>query len=148
MKILIFTIIASLNLLSGSLPSCSAQVSTQQLIGTKWEMISPPAADGEKTTWEFSQDRITQIITYDNKRYKHEYPFYITDYLPTVYNLSLVGKNATGKYLTRYKERLKRMYWYTIQSVNWTTGDLYLFRQRVEDGFDNHDTLIHLKLIK
>ena len=147
MKILIFTIIASLNLLSGNLPSCGAQVSTQQLIGTKWEMISP-AADDEETIWEFSNSQLTEKNTWDNKLYKYIFPYYITDYLPTLYVESLVGKNATGKYLVSYSNRWKRMYWYTIQSVNWTTGDLYLFRQRVEDEFDNHDTLIHLKLIK
>jgi hypothetical protein len=148
MKLLIFTIIASLNLLSGSLPSCSAQVSTQQLIGTKWKIISP-VDDDEETTWEFSKSQITEKTTWDNKLYEFKNPYYISNYLPTFYTESLVGKIATGKYLViQIGKKHKRMDWYTIQSVNWTTGDLYLFRQRVEDEFDNHDTLIHLKLIK
>lgn len=147
MKLLIFTIIASLNLLSGNLPSCGAQVSTQQLVGTKWVIISP-ADDDEETIWEFSKSLITERTKLGNKLYEFHHPYYITNYFPTVYNKSLVGVNATGKYLVRYKDRWKRMYWYTIQSVNWTTGDMFLFRQRVEDEFDNHDTLIHLKLIK
>ena len=131
-----------------SMLSCKAQVSTSQLIGTKWKMISPSGEDVVKTTWEFTNKEIKETIYFIpyNEEIINVFPYYISSSFPSVFVHNCVGKNYTGKYLVKLLERNNRMYWYTITSVNWTTGDMYLFRQHAEDEL-GVDVTIHLKLI-
>ncbi len=131
-----------------SMLSCKAQVSTSQLIGTKWKMISPSGEDIVKTTWEFTNKEIKETIYFIpyNEEIINVFPYYISSSFPSVFVHNCVGKNYTGKYLVKLLERNNRMYWYTITSVNWTTGDMYLFRQHAEDEL-GPDVTIHLKLI-
>ena len=42
---------------------------------------------------------------------------------------------------------IKRMDWYTITSIDWNTGDMYLFRQPAEDEVGGRPVTIHFKLI-
>ena len=129
--------------------SCKAQVSTSQLIGTKWKMISPSGEDIVKTTWEFTNKEIKETIYFIpyNEEIINVFPYYISSSFPSVFVHNCVGKNYTGKYLVKLLERNNRMYWYTITSVNWTTGDMYLFRQPPEDEVGGRPVTIHFKLI-
>lgn len=132
-----------------SMLSCKAQVSTSQLIGTKWKMISPSGEDIVKTTWEFTNKEIKETIYFIpyNEEIINVFPYYISSSFPSVFVHNCVGKNYTGKYLVKLLERNNRMYWYTITSVNWTTGDMYLFRQPAEDEVGGRPVTIHFKLI-
>ena len=129
--------------------SCKAQVSTSQLIGTKWKMTSPSGEDIVKTTWEFTNKEIKETIYFIpyNEEIINVFPYYISSSFPSVFVHNCVGKNYTGKYLVKLLERNNRMYWYTITSVNWTTGDMYLFRQPAEDEVGGRPVTIHFKLI-
>ena len=64
------------------------------------------------------------------------------------FNNSLVGNDKKGDYLVIYKETLECIDWYIIKSFDKTTGDMYLFRERVPDEIGGRDVTIHLKLIK
>ena len=132
-----------------SMLSCKAQVSTSQLIGTKWKMISPSGEDIVNTTWEFTNKEIKETIYFIpyNEEIINVFPYYISSSFPSVFVHNCVGKNYTGKYLVKLLERNNRMYWYTITSVNWTTGDMYLFRQPAEDEVGGGPVTIHFKLI-
>ena len=46
-----------------------------------------------------------------------------------------------------YIDTWDRMDWYTITSIDWNTGDMYLFRQLVEDEVGGGPVTIHFKLI-
>ena len=126
----------------------AAEVSLSQLQGTKWKEVSP-VQEGDEKIWEFSDKEITRHFYYkhNDKQYEYKDPFYISNYFPTVYDQSLVGKNNTGKYLVMYIDTWDRMDWYTITSIDWNTGDMYLFRQLVEDEVGGRDVTIHFKLI-
>ena len=129
--------------------SCKAQVSTSQLAGTKWKMISPSGEDVVKTTWEFTNKEIKETIYFIpyNEEIINVFPYYISSSFPSVFVHNCVGKNYTGKYLVKLLERNNRMYWYTITSIDWNTGDMYLFRQPAEDEVGGRPVTIHFKLI-
>ena len=126
----------------------AAEVSLSQLQGTKWKIVSP-IQEGDEKIWKFSDKEITRHYYYkDNDRqYEYKDPFYISNYFPTVYDQSLVGKKDTGKYLVMYIDTWDRMDWYTITSIDWNTGDMYLFRQPAEDEVGGRPVTIHFKLI-
>ena len=46
-----------------------------------------------------------------------------------------------------YIDTWDRMDWYTITSIDWNTGDMYLFRQLVEDEVGGGPVTIHFKII-
>lgn len=126
----------------------AVEVSLSQLQGTRWKEVSP-IQEGDEKIWEFSDKEITRHYYYkdNDKQYEYKDPFYISSYFPTVYDKSLVGKKDTGKYLVMYIDTWNRMDWYTITSIDWNTGDMYLFRQLVEDEVGGGDVTIHFKLI-
>lgn len=126
----------------------AVEVSLSQLQGTKWKEVSP-IQEGDEKIWEFSDKEITRHYYYkhNNNQYEYKDPFYISNYFPTVYDQSLVGKKNTGKYLVMYIDTWDRMDWYTITSIDWNTGDMYLFRQLVADEVGGGDVTIHFKLI-
>ena len=64
------------------------------------------------------------------------------------FNNSFVENYDKGDYLIIYKETLECIDWYRIKSFDKTTGDMYLFRERVSDEIGGRDVTIHLKLIK
>lgn len=125
-----------------------AEVSLSQLQGTKWKIVSP-IQEGDEKIWEFSDKEITRHYYYkdNDKQYEYKDPFYISNYFPTVYDQSLVGKKVIGKYLVMYIDTWNRMDWYTITSIDWNTGDMYLFRQPAEDEVGGRPVTIHFKLI-
>lgn len=131
-----------------SILSCKAQVSTSQLAGTKWKQTSPKYGYKE-TTWEFTTNQLKTVSHYvsSNEKIENVFPYYISDSFPSVFIHNCVGKNYTGKYLVTYLERWNRMDWYTITSIDWNTGDMYLFRQPAEDEVGGRPVTIHFKLI-
>lgn len=126
----------------------AVEVSLSQLQGTKWKIVSP-IQEGDEKIWEFSDKEITRHYYYKDSDNQFEYkdPFYISNYFPTVYDQSLVGKKDTGKYLVMYIDTWDRMDWYTITSIDWNTGDMYFFRQPAEDEVGGGPVTIHFKLI-
>jgi hypothetical protein len=134
--------------------TCNAQVSLKQLINTKWEFVGNNYNNHNKNynkTWEFSNKEIKQTVHYKGRTVIHTCPFYISSTRPVSlddFNNSLVGNNKKGDYLILYKETLECIDWYIIKSFDKTTGDMYLFRERVPDEIGGRDVTIHLKLIK
>lgn len=125
----------------------AAEVSLSQLQGTKWKIVSP-IQEGEETTWLFSNDYIIEQSKLNNKNYEFRSPFYVTNSLPLTFVQSQVGKVDKGIYLVMYiGKKIKRMDWYTITSIDWNTGDMYLFRQPAEDEVGGGPVTIHFKLI-
>ena len=101
-----------------------------------------------ETTWMFSNDYIIEQSKLNNKNYEFRSPFYVTNSLPLTFVQSQVGKVDKGIYLVMYiGTEIKRMDWYTITSIDWNTGDMYLFRQPAEDEVGGRPVTIHFKLI-
>lgn len=126
----------------------AVEVSLSQLQGTKWKQTSPKYGYKE-TTWEFTNNQLKTVSHYvsSNEKIENVFPYYISDSFPSVFIHNCVGKNYTGKYLVTYLERWNRMDWYTITSIDWNTGDMYLFRQPAEDEVGGRPVTIHFKLI-
>ena len=127
----------------------AVEVSLSQLQGTKWKIVSP-IQEGNEKIWEFSDKEITRHYYYKDidNQFEYKNPFYITNSLPLTFVQSLVGKVDKGIYLVMYRgTEIKRMDWYTITSIDWNTGDMYLFRQPAEDEVGGRPVTIHFKLI-
>ena len=143
-----------------SATTCNAQVSLKQLINTKWKFVSIHSngiigteddSEDIETFWYFSKTNIKQTVHYKGRTVIHNFPYYISSMQPTSmdnFNNSLVGKFNKGKFLVMYMSTLECIDWYIIKSFDKTTGDMYLFRERVPDEIGGSDVTIHLKLIK
>ena len=137
-----------------SATTCNAQVSLNQLVNTKWEFAGNNYNNNNKNynkIWEFSGKEIKQTVHYNGRTVIHRCPFYLSSSRPTSmddFNNSLVENYDKGDYLIIYKETLECIDWYIIKSFDKTTGDMYLFRERVPDEIGGSDVTIHLKLIK
>ena len=134
--------------------TCNAQVGLNQLVNTKWEFAGNNYNNHNKNynkIWEFSGKEIKQTVHYNGRTVIHRCPFYLSSSRPTSmddFNNSLVENYDKGDYLIIYKETLECIDWYRIKSFDKTTGDMYLFRERVSDEIGGRDVTIHLKLIK
>lgn len=135
--------------------TCNAQFDLKQLVNTKWKFVgnnyNEYYNENYNKTWEFSNTKIKQTVHYKGRTVIHTCPFYISSTRPVSlddFNNSLVGNNKKGDYLILYKETLECIDWYIIKSFDKTTGDMYLFRERVPDEIGGRDVTIHLKLIK
>ena len=131
--------------------NANAQVTTSQLAGTKWEMIDEEV-DETTATWSFSKSEITKDVLFkpNGKNYINKFKYYISNNIPSSFNSDLVGKGTLGKYLVVYNHKIQRFDWYVIHSIDQSTGDMYLLRER-KDGEIGNTKLIstyHFKRIK
>ena len=123
------------------------QVSTTQLIGTKWEEQYSQEG-GMTTTWEFASDQIVQKTIAQSWTSEYVSPFYITDTEPKTFDKSLVGKNSTGYYVAKFVGKDKqRLDWYTVMEFDLAKGKMTLFRKVEPDEVGGGDATIHLELI-
>lgn len=128
----------------------NAQVAAFQLVGTKWEMIGE---EGDETvaSWSFSKSEITKDVLFkpSGKTYRNKFKYYISNNIPSTFNSDLVGKGTSGKYLVVYNHKIQRYDWYIIQSIDQSTGDMYLVRERKEGEIGNKNliTTYHFKRI-
>ena len=128
----------------------NAQVAASQLVGTKWEMIGEKG-DETIATWSFSKSEITKDVLFkpNGKNYRNKLKYYISKNIPSAFNSDLVGKGTSGKYLVVYNHKIQRYDWYIIQSIDQSTGDMYLVRERKEGEIGNKNliTTYHFKRI-
>ncbi len=129
--------------------NANAQVTTSQLVGTKWEMIDEEV-DDEVSTWTFSEREISKNIYFksDGASYTNNNSYYLTNQRPSSFCSSLVGKGSSGNYIVVYSYKRQRFDWYIIRSLDKSTGDMYLFRERKDGEIGNTDITIHFKLIQ
>ena len=78
-------------------------ISTKQLAGTSWNLISPKLEECYSRI-KFSMDTITYIDQYPiiNKTTILNHIYYISSTEPTVFDKTLVGKSLSGNYIASY----------------------------------------------
>ncbi len=106
---------------------CNAQVqvSTKQLVGTKWEETSRIVGGttenpNKKRIIEFDKKIFLYSTYYDTEPTTSRSKFYISDTKPSdnIFNDNLVGTNNKGKYIVLYNDKLNEIFLYTIISFN------------------------------
>ena len=106
---------------------CNAQVqvSTKQLIGTKWEatsrtVIGKTETPHDKTIIEFNKNIFSKSTYYKIEPTTSSFKYYISDTKPSdnIFNDNLVGTSNKGKYIVLYNDKLNKIFLYTIISFN------------------------------
>ena len=79
-------------------------VSTKQLVGTSWNLVSPNMKKHYYLTIKFSTDTMTYIDQYPfiNKTTVLNEQYYISSAEPTSFVKTLVGKSLSGNYIAEY----------------------------------------------
>ena len=92
-------------------------VSTKQLAGTSWNLISPKLEECYSTI-KFSMDTITYIDQYPiiNKTTILNHIYYISSTEPTVFDKTLVGKSLSGNYIASYNG--SDLMWLKVEKIS------------------------------
>ena len=93
-------------------------VSTKQLAGTSWNLISPNMEKHYYLTIKFSADTITYISQYPiiNKTTILNHIYYISSTEPTVFDKTLVGKSLSGNYIASYNG--SDLMWLKVEKIS------------------------------
>ena len=139
-------------LIFGLLPFLKAtaqvEISTSQLVGTKWERVAP-ISKWEKTRAVFSESRYSDSSY--NELLKNSVfrslEYYISSKKPSLdkFNRACVGKEQKGKYLVVYYPKIDKVDYFTIESF--TEDELILFHKALPDAIPAIDVLIKFKRI-
>ena len=107
-------------------------VSTKQLAGTSWNLVSPNMKKHCYLTIKFSTDSMTHIAQYPfiNKTTVLNEQYYISSAEPTSFDKTLVGKSLSGNYIAEYNGR--RLMWLKVEKIS--NDSLYVSNE-VDDKF-------------
>lgn len=99
---------------------CFAQtVSTSELNGTKWTLVSP-VCDYCERGMSFTMD--TRITTEKykrlNKAFKLPLKYYLSPSIPKTFDSSQIGKNRKGSYIIQYVDN--SVFWFKIVDISST----------------------------
>ena len=133
---------------------CNAQVqvSTKQLVGTKWEVVKRRIRNKEekpiqKNTVEFSMDSYCESISMltRNETKHFDKPYYVSDteLADSVFNRKNVGINLKGKYIIVYNNKTKKATCHTIVSFN--DDEMVLYHKAGEYKIDCYVTYKRIK---
>lgn len=97
---------------------CHAQkVSTSELNGTKWKLISPVDDYSERGMAFTMNTRITtEKYKRFNKEFKFSLKFYLSPSIPKTFDSSQIGKNRKGSYIIQYID--DSVFWFKIVEVS------------------------------
>ena len=93
-------------------------VSTKQLAGTSWNLISPNMEKHGYLTIKFSTDSMTHIAQYPfiNKTTVLNEQYYISSAEPTSFDKTLVGKSLSGNYIAEYNG--SDLMWLKVEKIS------------------------------
>ena len=135
---------------------CNAQVtvSTSQLNGTEWELVSRTILneelypdEGDVTTVTFTMSAYCDSCYYgliDMDRVLR-YSYYISNTIPsyTYFDNTKVGVNSIGKYIVEYNDIRNEVDYYTILSFN--NDEMLLFHKAKEGTIPGYDVYVKYK---
>ncbi len=133
---------------------CNAQelISTKQLDGTQWKVVSRTIKDkkevpNETHTIKFSMSVLSDSIIFPNRKVMgFQKQYYISDVEPTdIFEQANVGVNRKGKYIILYNDKTKEVEYYTVISAS--DEELVLFHKANKNAIPNLDALITYKKI-
>ena len=92
-------------------------VSTKQLAGTSWNLISPKLEECYMTI-KFTTDTMTYIDQYPvlNKTTVLNEQYYISSAEPTSFVKTLVGKSLSGNYIAEYNG--SDLMWFKVEKIS------------------------------
>ena len=149
MKQKIVAILCFCSVLFASAQTSTMEISTSQLVGTKWERVLPEERGASHTLMFTEKDYITST-RYDgeDKSYTYYNEYYITDEQPSSLECptEYIGKERKGHYLVIYFLKDKDLDYRTVVSL--TDDELLLFRKATPGQIPNLDIYIKYKRIK
>lgn len=130
---------------------CNAQVqvSTKQLIGTKWEETSRIVGGttenpNKKRIIEFDKNVFLNSIYFNTEPTTAQFKYYLSDTEPSnVFNYNLVGTNNKGKHIVLYNDKLNKVFHYTFISLN--DDEMVLYHKAGEYKIDCYVTYKRVK---
>lgn len=149
MKQTIVTILCFCSVLFASAQTSTMEISTSQLVGTKWERVLPEDR-GVSHTLMFTETTVVDSTFYDlietsSVAYNN---YYITDEQPsyTLFHADYLGKERKGSYMVFYYPKCKEVdYWKVVSA---TDDELLFFRKATPGQIPNLDIYIKYKRIK
>ena len=133
-----FTIFACINM-----TKAQVTISTSDLNGTEWEYVGSQSDSGIGEYYEYTHE---SKIWHRRDGKTSTYLYYLTDTLPTVFDLAKVGVATKGCYYIEYNQKMKDFVCYSIQYFNKTEGSM-VHKLETKDLIDLTDT-IRFKLRK
>ncbi len=100
--------------------TCFAQtVSTVELNGTKWKLVSPVDGYTERGM-SFTMDARTTTVMFKrlNKDFKFPLKYYISPSIPKTFDSSQIGKNRKGCYIIQFVDDC--VFWFKIVEMSST----------------------------
>lgn len=133
-----------------SLKLSAQEISSSQLVGTKWENVdSKKSGTQRENSISFGSTTIDSESYYpkiDMSIKKHFY-YYLSDYIPESFDSTLVGKETKGIYLITFEKKLKGMGYAEIYSLDLEKGEFYLLHRTRPGVIGGRDITTHYKLI-
>ena len=134
MKKTIITVLCFYSALYACAQTSAMEISTSQLVGTKWERVLPEER-GASHTLMFTETTDVDSTFYDLiETYSVAYNnYYITDEQPsyTLFHADYVGKERKGSYIVFYYPKCKEVDYWTVVSL--TDDELLLFPKRIRE---------------
>lgn len=100
--------------------ACHAQkVTTSELNGTKWKLVSPVDGYSERGM-SFTMDARTTMVKFLrlNKKFKFPLKYYLSPSIPKTFDSSQIGKNRKGCYIIQFVD--DAVFWFKIVEVSST----------------------------
>ena len=123
---------------------CSAQTDVALLAGTKWMYES----NGIVHYLKIKKDSLieTMLNSYENKKISFSKPYYLSDTHEGSFDMNMVGRETTGKYLLRWNEKLCGMEYCEIKAVS--EDSLVLFFEAKPNHVGSVNNYVAYKRIK
>ena len=149
MKKNIILLLCVVSVLSSSAQTSTMEISTSQLVGTKWERVLPEDK-GVSIFAMFTKTSLNENIHYEliAKSHSISNDYYITDEPPSysLFHADYVGKDRKGHYIVFYYPIDKEVdYWKVVSA---TDDELLFFRKAKPGQIPNLDIYIKYKRIK
>ena len=97
----------------------SQTISTAELNGTRWKLVSP-VYDYCERGMSFTMDTRTTTVKFkrNNKEFKFPLKYYLSPSIPKTFDSSQIGKNQKGRYIIQYVD--DSVFWFKIVEVSST----------------------------
>ena len=141
--------ISLLFLLCTHIAKAQVDISTSQLIGTKWQRIEPVVRN-VNSYMQFTETCIVDSIYYSTleKSASGSKEYYITNETPSysVFYKNYVGQERRGRYIVVYYPKVNEVDYYTVMSF--TDDELVLFHKAKPGTIPGIDVYIKCKRIR
>lgn len=141
--------ISLLFLLCTHIAKAQVDISTSQLIGTKWQRIEPVVRN-VNSYMQFTETCIVDSIYYSTleKSASGSKDYYITNETPSysVFYKNYVGQERRGRYIVVYYPKVNEVDYYTVMSF--TDDELVMFHKAKPETIPGIDVYIKCKRIR